>query len=115
MPIKTEYVWNQYGVNWVQIDAPRHFFIHTLQSFTYLAKMAGLAIEDIVFDSTEFLFWSSEQYKRGIPLNAENSYFVNPKKSIFTKEQIKKFRKMAEELNRNRQGDQAAFYLRKVK
>ena len=112
MPVKTEYIWNRYGVNWVQIDAPRHFFIHTIKSFTYLAKKAGLVIKDITFDSTEFLFWGSEQYKRGIPLRAEDSYSVNPKKSIFTAKQIRAFRKLAKELNKNNQGDQAAFYLR---
>ena len=111
MPIKTEYVWNRYDVNWVQIDAPRHFFIHTIKSFTYLAKRAGLLIKDISFDSTEFLFWGSEQYKRDIPLRAENSYSENPKKSIFTKKQIIQFKKMAEKQNRQKQGDQAAFYL----
>ena len=111
MPVKTEYIWNRYGINWVQIDAPRHFFIHTIKSFTYLAKKAGLVIKNITFDSTEFLFWGSEQYKRDTPLKTEDSYSVNPKKSIFTAKQIRKFRKMAKELNMNKQGDQAAFYL----
>lgn len=111
MPIKTEYIWNRYGINWVQIDAPRHLFIHTLKSFELLVKKSGLVIQDVIFDSTEFQFWGSEQYIRGIPLLAENSCRVNPKRSIFTAEQIKEFRKIAKELNMNKQGDQAAFYL----
>jgi SAM-dependent methyltransferase len=111
MPFKTEHIWNLYGVDWVQIDAPRHLLIHTMKSFNYLAKEAGLAIKDVTFDSTEFQFWCSEQYKRDIPLKAENSYAVNPRKGIFTAKQIKEFRKMARELNRTNQGDQAAFYL----
>lgn len=111
MPIKTEYIWNRYGINWVQIDAPRHFFIHTLRSFKLLTENSGLTIQEVIFDSTEFQFWGSEQYKRGIPLNSENSYSVNPEKSIFTAKQIKEFKKMAKELNKNKQGDQAAFYL----
>jgi len=111
MPIKTDYIWNRYGVNWVQIDAPRHFFIHTLKSFELLVKKSGLVIRDVIFDSTEFQFWGSEQYKRDIPLMTENSYSVNPKKSIFTANQIKEFRKLAKELNMNKQGDQASFYL----
>jgi 2-polyprenyl-3-methyl-5-hydroxy-6-metoxy-1,4-benzoquinol methylase len=111
MPLKTEHIWNLYGVDWVQIDAPRHLLIHTTKSFNYLAKEAGLAINDVIFDSTEFQFWCSEQYKRDIPLIAENSYAVNPRKSIFTAKQIKEFRKMAAELNKIDQGDQAAFYL----
>ncbi len=28
IPIKTEHIWNLYGVDWVQVDAPRHFYIH---------------------------------------------------------------------------------------
>jgi len=116
MPIKTEHIWNRYNVDWVQIDAPRHFFIHTVKSFDYLSKEAGLAIEDITFDSTSFQFWGSEQYKRDIPLRAENSYVVNPGNSIFTAKQIAEYEQMAKELNRIKQGDQAAFYLtRKVK
>jgi SAM-dependent methyltransferase len=115
MPVKTDYIWNRYGVNWVQIDAPRHFFLHTLKSIRLLAEKAGLVIKDVAFDSTEFQFWGSEQYKRDVPLKAENSYSVNPKKSAFTTKQIKEFGKMAKRLNKNNQGDQAEFYLMKLK
>ena len=115
IPVKTEYIWNRYGVNWVQIDAPRHFFLHTLKSFELLVEKSGLSIQDVIFDSTEFQFWGSESYKRDVPLTAGNSYSVNPKKSIFTSKQIREFRKMAKELNKNKQGDQAAFYLTRGK
>ena len=111
MPIKTEAIWHLYGVDWVQIDAPRHFFIHTMKSFKLLAKQAGLVINDVFFDSSEFQFWGSEQYKNDIPLRAENSYLVNPEKSIFTEEQVAEFAEVAKGLNDAKQGDQAAFYL----
>jgi len=114
MPIKTDYIWNCYGTNWVQIDAPRHFFLYTLKSFELLVKKSGLSIQDIVFDSTEFQFWGSEQYKRDISLNSENSYSINPKKSIFTLNEIEKFKKIVKELNTKKQGDQAAFFLQKI-
>ena len=113
VPIKTDYIWNCYGINWVQIDAPRHFFLHTLNSFELLVKKSGLSIKDIVFDSTEFQFWGSEQYIKNIPLAAENSYSKNPDKSIFTKKEIEEFKKRAKELNIRKQGDQAAFFLTK--
>jgi len=113
MPIKTDYIWNLYGTNWAQIDAPRHFFLHTLKSFELLVKKSGFSIQDIVFDSTEFQFWGSEQYKKSIPLNVENSYSVNPEKSIFAIEQIIKYKKLAKRLNMACQGDQAAFILKK--
>lgn len=111
MPIKTEYIWSLYGVNWVQIDAPRHFFIHTLKSFEFLVRKSGMIVQDVIFDSSEFQFWSSEQYQRDIPLMAEKSYLLNPNASIFTKKQIKEFKEMSEELNKKNQGDKAVFYL----
>lgn len=114
MPIKTDYIWNRYGANWVQIDAPRHFYLHTIKSFKFLVEKSGLKLHDIIFDSTEFQFWGSEQYKQNIPLKAENSYSVNPKNGIFTKEQIVKYKNMAKELNKNDQGDQAAFILKNI-
>jgi 2-polyprenyl-3-methyl-5-hydroxy-6-metoxy-1,4-benzoquinol methylase len=115
MPVKTDYVWNRFNINWVQIDAPRHFFIHTLKSFEVLFKDTNLVFQNIVFDSTEFQFWGSEQNEKGIALEANNSYAINPKRGIFTLEQIEEFKKMAIELNEIKQGDQAAFYLGKGK
>ena len=114
IPIKTEYIWNRYGVNWVQIDAPRHLFLHTLNSFESLVKKSGLTIKNIIFDSNEFQFWGSEQYNRKISLRASNSYSINPKKSIFSNKQIKKFKIEAGELNKDKQGDQAAFIICKA-
>ena len=114
MPVKTEYIWNRYGVNWVQLDAPRHVFLHTLESFEILAQQGNLAINNVIFDSDEFQFWGSEQYLKGILLRGENSYWVNPTKSIFKKSQIQQFRTLAYELNKKKQGDQAQFYLTKT-
>ena len=113
IPLKTDHIWNLYGIDWVQIDAPRHFFIHTMRSLRHLADKAELLIKDVVFDSTEFQFWGSEQYKKDIPLTAENSYAVSPRKSIFTPRQIAEFKKIAGDLNKTNRGDQAVFYLTK--
>jgi len=114
MPVKNEHIWNLYGLNWVQIDAPRHFFIHTRKSFQFLVDEIGFQIKSIVFDSTDLQFWGSEQYKQGIPLNSENSYLINPKKSVFTSDDINYFKSKAAELNKKELGDQAIFVLNKV-
>jgi len=113
MPVKTDYIWNLYGTNWVQIDAPRHFFIHTLNSFQFLTEKVNLSIKRTIFNSTEFQFLGSEQYKKGIPLNADNSHTVSLKKIIFPSKVIKNFKKKAEILNNNQEGDQAIFILNK--
>lgn len=106
--------WREYGVNWVQLDAPRHLFLYPARTFKSLAEEAGFAADEIAYDSTAFQFWGSEQYARDIPLAGERSYFVNPANSVFTPAEIAAFGARAEELNRDGDGDQAVFYLRKV-
>ena len=112
-PVKSNYIWNHYGVNWVHIDAPRHFFIHTPKSMDILLKKTGFELQKVIYDSTESQFLGSEQYKQDIPLKAVNSYFINPKKSIFTSNDIKKFQKKTEELNENQLGAEATFIINK--
>jgi SAM-dependent methyltransferase len=103
--------WERYGVDWVQLDAPRHVFIHSRVSMELLARASGLRLEKVVSDSTAFQFWGSEQYRMDIPLHAENSYKVNPRQSPFTAERIAEFRRAALDANARGRGDQAAFYL----
>jgi SAM-dependent methyltransferase len=113
IPIASSYAWEHYGVNWVQIDAPRHYFIHSVKSLEVLAGSVGLQVADVLYDSTDFQFWASEQYIHDIPLFSERSFAVNPTGSIFSQEQIHHFHNQALQLNAARQGDQAAFYLSK--
>ena len=112
-PVASSFSWRHYGTNWVQLDAPRHLFLHTPKSINILASQAGLQLADIVFDSTELQFWGSEQYIKDIAILDNNSYVKNPRKSIFTKKQIRQFKTQATELNNNNDGDSACFYLYK--
>lgn len=106
------FAWEKYGTNWVQFDAPRHLFLYTEKSFRHLAQKAGFTIEKVIYDSTAFQFWGSEQYLQDIPLNDERTFKEDVTKSIFTAEQMDKWRRQAEELNAQGKGDQASFYLR---
>lgn len=106
--------WREYGVNWVQLDPPRHLFLYPARTFQSMAEETGFAVDEVAYDSTAFQFWGSEQYARDIPLADARSYFVNPSDSVFTAEEIAAFGARAAELNRDGEGDQAVFYLRKV-
>lgn len=114
IPVVPSFCWRKYGVNWVQLDAPRHLFLHTIKSIQILAGQVGLKVADVIFDSTEFQFWGSEQYLKDIAMRDNNSYGENPKKSIFSKKQIKYFKAKAIRLNKNNDGDSACFYLNKT-
>jgi 2-polyprenyl-3-methyl-5-hydroxy-6-metoxy-1,4-benzoquinol methylase len=113
IPIASSYAWRHYGVNWVQLDAPRHYFLHTVESMRTLGNRVGLRLDSVAYDSTGFQFWGSEQYINGIPLESERSYSKDAAHSQFSADQIAAYEAKARDLNTQRLGDQAAFYLRK--
>jgi SAM-dependent methyltransferase len=113
IPTVSSYAWTHYKTNWVQLDAPRHLFLHSIESMKILSRKVGFSITDIVYDSTIFQFVGSEQYAKNIPLNSKNAYGKNPKNSMFTSEEINEFDKRTRELNLTKQGDQAIFILKK--
>lgn len=114
IPLSDSWAWKYYGVNWVQIDAPRHLFLHTQKSMKLLAERAGLKIVDIVYDSTDLQFKGSEKYKRGMQLYCSNGDGLFSKNRIFSWREIMLFKKKARILNIEQRGDQASFYMKKV-
>ena len=114
VPTTSSYAWKHYKENWVQFDAPRHFFIHSKESISFLAEKTSLSLEKIVYDSTGFQFWGSEQYLQDIPLRDAKSYANNPEESIFSDSEIKAFEAKAKELNDKGEGDMCAFFLKKI-
>lgn len=113
IPIVSSYAWRKYGVNWVQLDAPRHLYLHSAKSMESLVQAAGFYVESVEYDSDSFQFWGSEQYMRDIPLTDPKSYANGTEQSSFTRSDIKEFEARAEQLNSAKDGDQACFYLRK--
>jgi len=111
IPMVSSYAWEKYGIAWVQLDAPRHFFLHSPESMSRLAKAVGLRVARVVYDSTEFQFLGSELYLRDRPLFSSGS--SSPDLSTFAPDEIENFRRSAVELNASERGDQAAFYLQK--
>lgn len=114
IPTVSSFAWKHYREHWAQIDAPRHLFLHSVESIRILAMQAGLELEKVLYDSNEFQFWGSEQYRMGIPFTGSKSYAVNPSQSIFSRRQIADFRHQADQLNANAEGDQAVFVLRRA-
>ena len=110
IPLVSSIVWEKYGADWVELDAPRHLYLHSLKSIKLLAKEEGFELVDFFCDSTEFEFWGSEQYRRNIPLMAEESFCINPSKSNFTYLEMSEFKKNAEEANNIGQGGRGCFF-----
>lgn len=119
IPVADSYAFEHYKENWVQLDAPRHTFLHTNKSIEIIASKYNLKIDSIVDDSQEFQFIGSEQYKKGIALSDPRSYYISPlkklffnKEHLFSKKDINKFKKESDALNKEGKGDQRIFYIK---
>lgn len=114
VPIVSSYAWRTYKTNWVQLDAPRHLYLHSEKSMKLLAEQTGFYIEQVVYDSSDFQFWGSNNLKENIPLFNINTGIPNKlvKKSFLN---TIKYRLKANILNKKHDGDQAIFILRIAK
>jgi SAM-dependent methyltransferase len=106
IPIVGSEAWQIYGANWVQLDPPRHLYLHSLDSLARVAAQAGLRVVSVVHDSTGFQFWGSELYRRDIPLNDPRSPAVGDGQSLFTAAQMSMFEQRARAANAAGRGDQ---------
>ncbi|MGK7915830.1 MAG: class I SAM-dependent methyltransferase [Prochloraceae cyanobacterium] len=114
IPVAQSYAWKKYGVDWVQLDPPRHLFLYSEKSIRILAEKIGFSVEKIIYDSIGFQFYGSELYKQDKTLmGCCQTLFHNPADFIFSKEELQEFEDQAEILNQKEEGDQACFYLRK--
>ena len=93
-------------MNWFQVDAPRHFFLHSVKSIELLAKGAGLSVDQVTFDSNENQLYFSEKYSKGKYGLSKDDDALNAS--------IKDFKAQAKKLNQSQDGDQACFYLKKI-
>ena len=107
IPLSDSSAFNFYGRYWVQLDAPRHLFLHSRKSLSLLASQVALEVTDVTYDSTGFQFWGSELYQRGAQLHGTET------RQHFSPEVLKGFEREALRLNAEGRGDQAAFRLRR--
>jgi SAM-dependent methyltransferase len=112
IPTVSSLAWDVYGVNWVELDAPRHLYIHSKDSLRRLASAAGLDLVDIQYDTTAFEFYGSEQYLLDVPLTSPQSLWVNSASNLFTRERQLEFETKARQVNVEGTAGRAAFFFR---
>ena len=107
IPLVSSWAWEHYGVNWGSLDAPRHLYLHSARSIALAAERTGFRIERTIYESDDFQFRVSELYLRDVPLESPQA------RRVFSRAQVRAWRRRAEALNREGTGDLATFYLRK--
>lgn len=111
VPTVSSFAWEHYRTNWVQLDAPRHFFLHSKKSMQTLAEITNLELFKTVYDSTHFQFSGSQKYLNNVSLNTPESKGLI--KFIQRKVKKSQYKMRAKQLNTKGKGDQASFYFRK--
>jgi SAM-dependent methyltransferase len=110
IPVADSYAYRTYRAHWVNLDPPRHFFLHTPKSIGLLTKQVGLRLAEVIYDSTHMQFYGSELYRRDLTLEAYNQ---GQHRDLFSKPEMRKFRIEAARLNQKRDGDLACFFIQK--
>ncbi len=106
IPTVTSEPWEHYRENWVHLDPPRHFFLHSHKSLRMIAEHAGLSVISITSDSNAFSFYGSEFYLRDIPATQWTE-------EAFTPTERKAFAQHAKKINKSGRGDTIAVILKK--
>jgi SAM-dependent methyltransferase len=105
VPTVSSDAFEHYRENWVNLDAPRHFFLHSHRSLGDVASRAGLTIDRLWCDSTDMQFMASEQYAKDIPLMDPRSAAVAKRDGIFSRAQRRAYARKAAEANQALRGD----------
>jgi SAM-dependent methyltransferase len=65
VPTVTSECWSRYGVDWVELDAPRHLHLPSEDGLVGLLESTGLRVTRRWRDGEAFGLWGSELYRRG--------------------------------------------------
>ncbi|WP_111669068.1 class I SAM-dependent methyltransferase [Algoriphagus litoralis] len=106
-PVADSVVWKESRELWVQLDAPRHLIIPSVNGLKLKAEQIGFSLQEVEFDSSDFQFWGTELYRKGEILD------VGKVSKYFSTEERLAMQKKALQLNQEGKGDQACFYFRK--
>jgi SAM-dependent methyltransferase len=113
-PLVDSDLWLTYGLDWVELDAPRHLFVFSRVALVGLAEAAGLELVSEVDDSSFWEFVASEQYRRDIAMYDPDSWFSAPERSPVSASDIEAYRARASEINANHTAGRAGFTFRKA-
>ena len=104
--------WERYGTAWWELDPPRHLFVHTQAGLELVAGRAGLALADIVWDSSYLEIIASEQIAKDVAWREPGSWYRDPPAG-FDDETILEYRSQIAALNDEGRAGRAGFYFRR--
>lgn len=106
VPLAGSYHWRYYGIDWFQLDAPRHLSIPSVQGMRRLAERSGYTVERVGYDALPLHLHASELYRRGILGRQQRP-------EMHSRAQWREFARLTERLNRTGDADSGVFVLRR--
>jgi SAM-dependent methyltransferase len=113
-PIMGGYPWRTWGTDWVELDAPRHLVVFSLDGLRRAALAAGFEISHVEWESGAWEGIASDQYRRDIAMYEPGSWFVERTRGGFDEDRIAEFRALASTLAGTSDAGRAAVWLRPV-
>jgi len=110
IPLAQSYAWRIYGGEWVQLDAPRHLHLYSLEGVRILTSRVGLDIRRTVFDSSAFSLLGSEARLAGCGPHQANNDHLRPAEVMAAFDGVGATR-IARMINCLGTADQASFFL----
>ena len=108
MPIMGSAAWHRYGMDWSQVDAPRHLVLYTPRAMDAMAQAAGLTVTRLFCDSWSFQFWGSELIAQGLPHKGAS---MQQARAHFSRRQLRDWERESHELNARGEGDAGGYVL----
>ena len=110
IPTVDSWAWKKYGVNWVQLDAPRHLYLHSRNSIERLLEAVGFKMVRTVDDSHAIQVLGSEKIERGLSFIDPQTNTPNYAKHL-PKDMINSASGIARRVNLQHEGDAIAVHV----
>ena len=111
VPLMGTYFWRRFGIHWVELDAPRHLHLLSLEAVGRLASRAGFRVCRTVFDSEPWELAGSLRYQSDLSLNEMDP---NAHSEVQAAQQRIDHIRIVDQLNRLADAGRACFYLERL-
>ncbi len=111
IPLASMGPWQRYQTDWVELDAPRHFLLHTEESLGQLAAAHGFQVDRVEYEAEPFAYAMSELYRSGRPLFDDDAGRFREWREVFSASECADFERLALEDQQSGRAGRAAFHL----
>ncbi|GGB55543.1 class I SAM-dependent methyltransferase [Blastomonas aquatica] len=108
VPTVSSWAWQEYGIDWFQLDAPRHITLPSRAGMRIAGEAASFELVRTIDDSIPQQFEISENYRAGIAMRGD------ARAPAPSPEQVQTFARKTAEANASGMGDQAAFIFQAI-